>query len=148
MSDSATEREECARVAEAYAEYQDALREREILAGRGGEVFASVCGTRVAEAYAEYQSALRAVEDRARGSKKMSTIESAEDLAGRFFDDRVWSSDRDAEGHRYTLRADEVLRARDKAVVELCADKLAERGLHLAANSLRKMLREGKLLPP
>jgi hypothetical protein len=37
--------------------------------------------------------------------------------------------------------------ARDTAVVELCADKLAEHEHHHAANALRKMLREGKLLP-
>jgi len=43
--------------------------------------------------------------------------------------------------------ASDALRARDAAIVELCADRLADRGHHHAANSLRKMLREGKLLP-
>lgn len=33
----------------------------------------------------------------------------------------------------------------DAALVALCADKLAERGHHHAANSLRKMAREGEL---
>jgi hypothetical protein len=36
---------------------------------------------------------------------------------------------------------------RDEALVALCAEKHAELGHHHAANSLRKMLREGKLLP-
>jgi len=36
---------------------------------------------------------------------------------------------------------------RDATIVRLCADALAERGHHHAANSLRKMLREGRLLP-
>lgn len=36
--------------------------------------------------------------------------------------------------------------ARDEFVVGLCADKLAEHGHHHAANSLRKMAREGEIL--
>ena len=43
--------------------------------------------------------------------------------------------------------ASDALRARDAAIIELCAEKLAARGHHHAANSLRKMLREGTLLP-
>jgi hypothetical protein len=41
----------------------------------------------------------------------------------------------------------EVGNTHDKDIVELCAEKLAERGHLHAANSLRKMLREGRLLP-
>jgi hypothetical protein len=77
----------------------------------------------------------------------MSAIKSAGDLAEYFFDDRVWSSHIREDGYRDVLRAAEVIGERDAAVVELCAEKLAERGHHHAANSLRKMLREGKLLP-
>jgi hypothetical protein len=42
VSDADTEREACARIAEAYAEYQDALREREVQAGRN-DWFALTC---------------------------------------------------------------------------------------------------------
>lgn len=41
--------------------------------------------------------------------------------------------------------AEAFVRSRDESLVALCADKLDERGHHHAANSLRKMAREGEI---
>lgn len=41
--------------------------------------------------------------------------------------------------------AAEYVRLRDEALIALCADKLQERGHAHAANSLRKMAREGEI---
>jgi hypothetical protein len=75
---------------------------------------------------------------------ELNPLESAEKFSELFFDDRVWVKDPNEDGY---LRGSDVIPLRDAAIVNLCADRLAERGHHHAANSLRKMLRDGKLLP-